>query len=155
VDFSNGAIFQVEDINRDGLPDLVARKTFSYPDGHLETTDAIIMNQGIADPTGTPSLSLVAAPTRSASTGGTAVNPLQPPSFADLDGDGYFDAISYYRTDGSSVDVRRAISFGDGMGLVNGSQSSYMSVLSTYSPNDPSTARAGDFGWALVDANGD
>jgi RHS repeat-associated protein len=158
VDFSAGANYHVEDVDRDGLPDLVSRDYFSYPDGHVEASEAVVSNQGIGGTADAPTLTLTIANSRSATPGGTETSLTQLPSFADIDGDGYYDAMLFYRSNANTLDVGRAIGMGDGVGVGYGNQMSYLSVLNDFAPHgdvDPSTVLPGDFGWALVDANGD
>jgi RHS repeat-associated protein len=163
VDFNNGIRFHLEDVDRDGLPDLVARQYFSYSGGHLEASESVMSNQGLGGTSDAPVLLIPAGDSRTATAGGTLVSgdsspALPPPSVGDIDGDGYYDATVFYRSNANTLDVGRAIGFGEGVGVGFGNQASYLSVLSDFAPHgdvDASSVLPGDFGWSLVDANGD
>jgi hypothetical protein len=78
------------------------------------------------------------------------------PSFGDIDGDGFYDAITYYRPNGSAVGMNAGIGFGDGVGLGYGASGPYLSTLFNFAPQGAlSSVLPGDYGWATVDANGD
>src|SRR5205085_5890062 len=114
------APFAVEDVNRDGLPDLVHQDFTSLPDGSAGSSETVLLNTGPIFGGTAVAFSLV---TRANPSGGSPIDVTQtPPRFADIDGDGFYDLVDYQPTT-SSPFFFAAVGFGDGTGYGFGSAS--------------------------------
>jgi hypothetical protein len=160
---SAGGNFQLQDINRDGLPDLVAASYSASTDGVAFGNESVIINQ-----TGSPGT--VAFGKMTAHNSGTAAvaigTPDSPPQLADVDGDGFYDLVVYYNAAGlygnqitidkpgilppqSSNPAARvaAVGFGDGTGFgfePAFTASPYVDVLQQFTPPE-GTDNGGEF----------
>jgi len=154
---------QLQDVNRDGLPDFVTDTFYTQPDGTLSAIETTAINQGLDPTSNTP---IFAPPT----THGFPPTPtptdlLRVPQHADIDGDGLFDTVDYYHKpdpadrDAITSAFTATVALGDGisLGIEDPFAANYLSALKAVSPRDI----AGefifpeDFGYALVDINGD
>jgi RHS repeat-associated protein len=177
--------FLPQDMNRDGLPDLVYNEFFTYPDGSVDSTSWTFVNT-----TGSASLGEVAlSPTPvvhiASQTNANLVGGLQRPvQFADVDGDGFYDMVSYYSTFGiagsqNTLGTLSALGLGDGrnFGFTETGVTPYLQAISQFSPSSigvvtnisdaqfnnppPDTINPilntddEDFGFTLADLNGD
>ncbi|HXU04639.1 MAG TPA: FG-GAP-like repeat-containing protein, partial [Polyangia bacterium] len=167
--FSNNP-FRFQDVNRDGLPDLAKQDFFVYTDGHLEADDGVYINQG---PTKNAAGDIVqvgfAAQTGHVHTPGGGAAPLSlahSPATGDIDGDGMHDFMAYYPThdtDTGNIDREEhragiALADGTGLGFDDPSATTYMATVEQFTPKelpDEGIFLPGDYGWSLIDANGD
>lgn len=85
TDNGYGGGYHLEDINRDGLTDLVANKPDSTADGDMYT---VKINTGYGGNVWSP-VTLHASPNRDAENPGSQ-------QFGDVDGDGLFDSVQFY-----------------------------------------------------------
>src|SRR5262249_27172349 len=139
--------------------------------GTLQASYAILMHQGTVTDTSNAVQSLVFSEDtfQNAPAGGTAVGDLIHPAVSgDLDGDGFFDSVVYYpvhetptepdpATD-SSYQLGISLSDGVSLGSVGPGSLLFTNTLTSLSPFISSVSpiyTPDDFGWALVDANGD
>jgi RHS repeat-associated protein len=149
----------MKDVNRDGLADIV-RQTFYAFGGRLQATEMVFLNQGRSDSGFTFN-----GVYRPAPDGGLPLTTAtSAPSLGDLDGDGYYDAVSYFPLLGTSdpTDYQGGVGMADGTGSAFGSPTSdgYWSVLQALSPHEINNLEdtflpPGDFGFALIDLNAD
>src|SRR6185437_15793085 len=154
--FSSQPPYQVEDINRDGLADLV-HVDYASINGVAGSAETILVNTGPnANGTGIG----FSLQTRGNISGGTPIDVTQkPPRFADLDGDGFYDFVDYgART--SSPFVFAAAGLGDGTGYGLGFDQNVDSYVNTLlveftPPEATQIAFNFDDGYALQDINGD
>jgi RHS repeat-associated protein len=157
------------DVNRDGLPDVASQSFQQYPDGHIEGDGSAVMNLGpVTNNAGDiVSIAFATSLTGSAATpGGQSMAGLpHPPASGDIDGDGIQDRVIYYPehevdTNGDDSPFHSGIALGDGTGLGYADQQSgeFRAALAAFSPTDTQADPAkvpADFGWTLIDANGD
>jgi RHS repeat-associated protein len=160
--FTTTPQFQIQDVNRDGLSDIVHDDYSSYPDGSIASSETVLINQGV-DAANNVRFALQAP--RTAPTGGSPIDVTQrPPHFADIDGDGFYDLVEYASSN-SAPGYTSGIGFGEGtgygFGVTPGGAGLYGKVLAAFSPPslsiDP-VAFGGvlqDYGYALVDIDGD
>jgi RHS repeat-associated protein len=155
-------VYQMRDVNRDGLPDLVQDDFVQYADGSVQANEVVLPNQGLHTSNGSQ---VIFGPpiTRSAPSGGTHLDPTTlPQRFADLNGDGFYDLVAY-GSQSTTPGYRAAVASGDGIGSGFGTdpgQQAYWNVLKAFSPPfDPSGPPLGtmlqDYGYSVVDLNGD
>jgi RHS repeat-associated protein len=153
-------LFTLQDVNRDGLADLVHDEFFKYPDGSAASAETVLVNQG---PGFDGEVIFAAAISRTPPDGGTPIDvKSRPPHFGDIDGDGFYDLVDY-QSAGSPPHFFGAVGFGDGTGYGVGSDPGvqpYFDVLKAFTPpppgpNQPGVAEAEDYGYALVDIDGD
>jgi RHS repeat-associated protein len=147
--------FQVQDVNRDGLADLVHEDFFSLPDGSATSSETVLLNTGESS-SGGINFSLL---TQGNSGGGSAIDLTQkPPRFADIDGDGFYDLVDYEATT-SSPFFFAAVGLGNGTGYGFGSDSigsPYFHTLLEFTPPEAQQIAFNfDDGYALQDINGD
>jgi RHS repeat-associated protein len=152
--------YHVEDVNRDGLPDLVSATYHTYDDGTVQADQSIFINKGVT--AGAISFQTV---TRTAPPGWTNTYTALPhaPAFGDLDGDGFYDAVSYFslgdtsaNPDGTGYKAGVGLADGLGTGFAGQGADAYLQALRRFSPNAPNDLfLPQDFGFALMDVNGD
>ena len=155
--------FEMRDVNRDGLPDLVHDDFFRYPDGSVAANEIVLMNQG-ADATNNTSFRFDSvAKVHSAPPGGTQITlDHSRPSLGDIDGDGFYDAVDY-ESETSQPGYAAGVGFGDGTGTGFANDPNlqqYLNVLKADSPSlcsdfDLGCGSEEDYGFALVDIDGD
>jgi RHS repeat-associated protein len=148
----------LEDINRDGLPDVVETNFKSYADGHLEADQAVWLNKGVADAGTGARISFRSSQVTFASAGGTPTPLQNPPSLGDIDGDGAHDATLFYDVNnGQSFAAGVGIGDGDGVGFSGNNALPYRQELVDVAPRDlvGESLMLADFGFSLVDINGD
>ena len=148
--------------------DIVRDKFFTSPSGALAATEDTLLNLG-PDPAQPGSFRFSPeAKVRFAPTGSTPTDvTLAQVAIADIDGDGFHDAVAYESATNPNG-YNAAVGFGDGTGpggdngVVSGflGTSNYLNVLKAYSPLIGVPKIAGgavprDFGFAVVDINGD
>ena len=153
-------IFEVRDINRDGLTDLVRDDYFGYPDGTIASSENVLMNKGVA----ANKVTFAQIPPTVIPGGGTEIDVTQrPPHFADIDGDAFYDLVDYASTN-TQPGFFEGVGFGQGtgfgFGVSPGGAGLYSNVLAAFSPplsQDPLVDGGvpQDFGYALVDIDGD
>src|SRR6185312_8603091 len=86
---------QLQDVNRDGLPDLVYVTYWARPDGTAYAKQCVAINRTTADLVA-PVVYGRLSPVPSATDGVQIGSLSRPASFADLDGDGFYDLVAYY-----------------------------------------------------------
>jgi RHS repeat-associated protein len=154
----------LQDLNRDGLSDLVLPRYFQFPDNHIEASECAIISRGVAaDASGNLALSFTSMYTRNVNfAGSTEITETHQPAVGDLDGDGFYDLVSFFHVDGQDPTAYRAgIARGDGtgMGFDAGGTAGYLSMLGALSPKDVTGGEGifvpEDYGYALVDVNAD
>ncbi len=173
--------FQVQDVNRDGLPDLTVTGDYvALADGSAAGSNWTFMNTTSPN-AGTISFGPLVSHV-GPQTGTKFGGPTRPPGFGDADGDRFYDLIAFdslFGT-GSFTDPNAyvaAVAFGDGtgFGFVNGGNA-YVQVLKNFAPQVkvatsivqaehdhplPDTSNPiqntddEDFGFTLADINGD
>ena len=165
-----GKAFVLQDINRDGLPDLVSSSYAAAADGAAFAVQAVMIN------TSATGGALTFGPPSSHGFDGTAsftVGTLNTPAqFGDIDGDGFYDLVAYYNAAGlygntSPAAIIGAVGFGNGSGFGFESEfttSPFAQTLKTFSPPE-GTDNGGEFtdtglvpldnAFALLDVNGD
>jgi len=169
---------QLQDVNRDGLPDLFSLGV--DPEGTLEGPPTTLINTSSGS-----QVSFAQPPVESAQTPQNAQKlgyPQARPSYADIDGDGFYDFVSFFSsafgTDANLPGVATTIGFGNGIGwgFVDQYTAPYLQVLNNLVPTvqtitDPLQAQSQnplpkvsnpimntddeDFGFTLADINGD
>jgi len=161
--------FKLQDANRDGLPDLVSTGYYALPDGTVYADGAFLPNTSDGVTTSFGPL----IPRYSTSSGGVNISPSddRPGQVGDVNGDGFYDFISYYNANGlygntNPAAIVAGVGFGDGsgFGFDDASTAPYIQALHTFSPPE-STTRSDAFQstgiipldnvFALVDINGD
>jgi RHS repeat-associated protein len=150
--------FHAADVNRDGLPDLVHDDFFKYQDGSVAATETVLINQG----TNVNNSFWFNEPIVHSAPGGGTLLHVERPRLADIDGDGFHDAVLYAGTANQTADPDEAVAVGDGTGWgFGGAGAQYLTVLKLFTPPvgdrnpDDGSAAPEDYGWALVDIDGD
>jgi RHS repeat-associated protein len=165
----SGPNAHLEDVNRDGLPDIVAANHRRYSDGHLEADVAVWINKGVANLATGSRISFHSARITNGTPGGTPTALQNPPSFGDIDGDGAHDAALLYAANGDTFcgDVscvggaspRTGVGLGDGSGVAysGANAAPYAQALTALAPRPlvGENVMLPDFGFALVDVNAD
>ncbi len=161
--FESELTYQLRDINRDGLADVVFLAYTEPPTGSttLQVTQVSRLNLG--SPTGLefgPMNSQIAPNFYD-----TPPKKVRVPQFADVDGDGLMDAVNFYPLNGdggpSGTEFRAAMSMGDGQGLGAADQAGYLASLAGSAPTavhaiaQDDLPVPADFGYALADLNAD
>jgi RHS repeat-associated protein len=166
--------FQLRDINRDGLPDIVSELYAVSPSGSISTAEYVLINQGPSqdrtncDDDGAPAGSICFAPpvSEGSTSGDTPLLTLQhPPQFGDIDGDGFYDVVLYYPsskdtliTDPTAYLASVGMGDGTGMGFESSGAPDYLNSLKMFSPTlapGDSEVPTDDFDYELADLNGD
>jgi RHS repeat-associated protein len=162
--------FHLQDVNRDGLPDVVRQSLYVYPDRRLRSTDQVAINRGPVTSGSVTTIAFNSVTGTTAPAGGTDVAstdddvaPKRRPRIGDLDGDGLYDALMYYPTGkrGEKEDeyaLGVALGTGSNLGFNVAGGDAYASVLQGLSPKPSATFPIdwpADYGTAVVDANGD
>ncbi len=149
--------FQIKDVNRDGLADLVHQDFFKLSDGSATSTETVLLNTGPNSSSSGIGFSVV---TKGSSNGGSSIDLTQePPRFADIDGDGFYDLVDYQPTT-SSPFFFAAVGMGDGTGYGFAADdplgSKYFQTLLAFTPPEASQIQANfDAAYSLQDINGD
>ncbi|MEP6652282.1 MAG: RHS repeat-associated core domain-containing protein [Myxococcales bacterium] len=144
-----------QDVNRDGLADLVNETYFSYPDGSIQSTEWVFINNGSQAAVGSLPAGInftVLKPTPAPS-GGAPFSLASSHAFADLDGNGFYDLVHV----GSFLPKAVGVGFGTGTGysalgpsgapLATSYSEVFKAFLAGYS--------SGSFSWYTVDIDGD
>jgi RHS repeat-associated protein len=162
--------FRLQDVNRDGLPDVIRQVFYVYPDRRLRSTDLVAINKGLLTSGATTTLAFGNVTGTTAPSGGTDVAtrddedaPRRRPRVGDLDGDGFYDAVVYYPTGevGEKEDqyaLGLALGTGNNVGFNGAAGEGFAAVLQDLSPRASGSSPLhwpADYGTALVDANGD
>ena len=171
-------------MNRDGLPDLCFNEFFTYPNGTVESSSWTFINMTGPATSGFVTFAQTPLVTTANPTGATMVGLQRPAHFADVDGDGFYDLVSYYSTFGiggsqNTLGTFSTLGFGNGtnFGFTETGVTPYLQVLSQLSPSSigvvtniadaqsknppPNTINPiqntddEDFGFTLADLNGD
>jgi RHS repeat-associated protein len=156
-----GVAPHLEDVNRDGLPDVVCSDVREYPaDGHLEADQDVWINRGVANSQTGERISFRGVQYTRSTPGGLQVPAASPPQSGDLDGDGAYDIVSFYsKFNGTTPGFRAGVGLGHGTGATFGGASAlaYRSVFAQYAPTaiGGELVFADDYGFALLDVNGD
>jgi RHS repeat-associated protein len=157
----NPTPFQLADVNRDGLVDLIHDDFFRYSDQSVQSTEVVLINQG-PDANDNHNFRFGSPIPHTAPGGGSLIDIKQfPPHLADVDGDGFHDVVAYAGTTSQSSGFYAALGFGDGTGSGFGSDSGqglYLNVLRVFSPllgSDIDSAQTQDYATAFVDIDGD
>ena len=154
--FSNFEPWTLKDVNRDGLPDLVHDEFLSYPNGSVASTETVAINQG-PDAAANNELRFSNPVIHNAPSGGAALN-VTDVRLADVDGDGFHDAVVYESNTGQPAGYIVGVGFGDGTGSGFGNVSSqYDDTLRAFSPSGGGfdTPVLQDYAYGLVDIDGD
>src|SRR5262252_8097435 len=98
---SDTAHFRLQDVNRDGLPDVISQEFFVYGDSSLQTSELLFLNKGpeLDSNQQITNFLFSAGIEHDAATGGTPVTPGRQAAIGDLDGDGIYDAVSLWQAD--------------------------------------------------------
>ena len=147
----------LKDVNRDGLPDLVKDRFFSYSTVSVAATETVMINQG-PDAAASNEFRFSDPVVHPAPSGGSGLD-LSDVRLADVDSDGFHDAVVYESNTGQAGGYVVGVGFGDGTGSGFGNESSqYDNTLRAFSPplgSDIDSARPADYAYALVDIDGD
>jgi RHS repeat-associated protein len=155
--------WRVQDVNRDGLPDLVDQDFFNYDGGRVEVSETVVINRGGS---ATGGLRFYPGVTHLATPGGTELTLQWRPQFGDLDGDGFYDAVSFFPMSGINgitdpTVYRYGIGLGTGTstGYTDSGADGYRAALTAFAPvprpESDGVFLPDDYGFALVDVNGD
>jgi RHS repeat-associated protein len=152
-------VWHLEDVNRDGLPDLVVRTPYVFDDGTVQTYEASSINLGPTfDGSGNVTgVSFDGVTATAAVLGGTILPATQQLAYGDVDGDGFYDGILFYPT-GTGSAYKAGVGLNDGVALGFSQAAPYVAALNVFAPRlvqSTDSIYMGDFGFALVDANGD
>jgi RHS repeat-associated protein len=146
----------LEDVNQDGLVDVIAARYRQYPDGHIEADEDVWLNKGFSTSGASISFHPPQYTTVTTTQGAVDVPLATPPSLGDVDGDGAYDAVAFYQS-GTSFGAGVGIGEGGGVGFAAGHASPYRQVLANLAPHQlvGENFFDADFGFALVDINAD
>jgi RHS repeat-associated protein len=149
--------FHVQDVNRDGLTDLVHDDLVSLSDGSAASSETVLLNTG--PNSGGTGISFSVSTANPPS--GSPIDVTQtPPRFADIDGDGFYDLVDYQPTTGSPF-FFAAVGLGNGSGYGFGTDSDsvgtrYFQTLVDFTPPEAKQiAQNFDAAYSLQDINGD
>jgi RHS repeat-associated protein len=162
--------FQLQDVNRDGLPDLVASSFNADSFGGAEGNESVLINQTGAS--GSP-VTFGKMATHISGFGSIPIaNLAQSPQFGDIDGDGFYDLVAYYNAAGlygntSPAAIIAAVGVGEGTGFgfgLDSTSGAYVGIIKTFTPPEGND-NSGEFtstglvpldnAIALADINGD
>jgi len=153
---------RVQDINRDGYPDIVQTQFVQFTDGSVAATELDLMNKGPAQAAGQLTFNPVV---HNAPAGGTIIQSSRYlPHYGDVDGDGFHDVVQFGgigRPGGRNYFASVGMGDGTGFGFTGGA-GPYLGVLGAFAPDVCSifdTCALGDtsedYGFAIADINGD